>query len=708
MINALRHYGHNEPIAIFGLELQTNQRVALQLSDVEIHPLSSTNPWEAKAEALCKPLFDLTTFIDADALPVSNLTELFNFAAAGLISGGKDQEKFYGEEYQVYGFAEPFHNDRYFSSSIWSFDRTVHQDILERWASIMTLKKDDNWPGYGDQGVLNAVVCSTPGKFEQINLLPNELWSCHWTYLSHLPVLINPQKVYLRNPNGQMQRSLHTPSMPKFWDPNHFKAISKNGPIDAYVVFLKFLFEGPIRVLRGTIPDFLWNDYRRFQQVIQPLGQKRPQSPSVTAVKKKGLILRNFQSPGDILVMTAAVRDLKRWYPELNIDVRTSAQELWENNPYLSNLQESDSLILDAEYGRNQGGLIHQSNQRQDIHFLNGFIEDLNAKLGLFVKLTEFKPDIHLTAQERTAIPFMELQNVDDFWIIVSGGKNDFPAKHVPVSFWQQVIDGLPNTTFVQLGAMEQGDDPTHQHVHPPLQGSNVIDLRGRTSLRDCLTLIYHSSGVTCNVTFFMHAAAALNRPCVVVAGGREPWWWERYPGHDFLHTMGKLSCCASGGCWLAKCPKLINDVPQCLTLIKAEEVIQKIQEKKHLPSDRGKRGLMSLDEASQVSTWQDTLVISFKREIHPAKQHILIQACDLLDVLQSLRHIKFRDCYLFDCEPAADRSDVHRIWLAIQNLGEKAKKVFICRNDPPTGQWTKFLLYLGHITEQEGLKQIS
>jgi hypothetical protein len=41
------------------------------------------------------------------------------------------------------------------------------------------------------------------------------------------------------------------------------------------------------------------------------------------------LILRNFQSPGDIVMLTAAVRDLHRAHPgELLADVRTSCPDL--------------------------------------------------------------------------------------------------------------------------------------------------------------------------------------------------------------------------------------------------------------------------------------------------------------------------------------------------------------------------------------------
>src|SRR5690348_9574070 len=55
------------------------------------------------------------------------------------------------------------------------------------------------------------------------------------------------------------------------------------------------------------------------------------------------LILRNFQSPGDIVMLTAAVRDLHRCYPgRFLTDVRTSCPDLWTINPYLTPLDEHD------------------------------------------------------------------------------------------------------------------------------------------------------------------------------------------------------------------------------------------------------------------------------------------------------------------------------------------------------------------------------
>jgi ADP-heptose:LPS heptosyltransferase len=38
------------------------------------------------------------------------------------------------------------------------------------------------------------------------------------------------------------------------------------------------------------------------------------------------IFLKQNQSPGDILMLTAAVRDLKRSFPDFHINCRTSAQ----------------------------------------------------------------------------------------------------------------------------------------------------------------------------------------------------------------------------------------------------------------------------------------------------------------------------------------------------------------------------------------------
>ncbi len=306
------------------------------------------------------------------------------------------------------------------------------------------------------------------------------------------------------------------------------------------------------------------------------------------------LILRSFQSPGDIVMLTAAVRDLHRAAPgEFQIDVRTSAPELWLHNPYLTALEEQAPGVefLDMHYP-----LIHQSNTRPD-HFLHGYPHYLEERLGLRIPVTEFRGDIHLSEEERRQrleIPGVELP--ERSWIIVAGGKYDFTAKWWNPASYQAVVDHFQGRLeFVQCG--EAG------HWHPPLRG--VTNLVGKTTLREFVRLMHFAEGVVCPVTFAMHLAAAVpvpdgrpNRACVVIAGGREPPHWEAYPQHQFLHTIGQLDCCATGGCWKSRCqpvgdgdakdqhdrclrpvavqPGLL--IPQCQVLIRPADVIAAIE----------------------------------------------------------------------------------------------------------------------------------
>lgn len=304
------------------------------------------------------------------------------------------------------------------------------------------------------------------------------------------------------------------------------------------------------------------------------------------------LILRNYLSPGDIVMLTAAVRDLHLCYPGRFVtDVRTSCAELWENNPYVTPLSEEDPKVevIDCSYP-----LIDRANEAP-YHCLHGFIEFLNDRLGLAIKPTVFKGDIHLSEQEKAWYSQVhELTGEETpFWIVAAGGKYDLTIKWWDAGRFQAVVDHFRGKIqFVQVGAFG--------HYHPKLKG--VIDLRGQTDLRELVRLLYHAQGILCPVTSLMHLAAAVevkggfppNRPCVVVAGGREPVHWEAYPDHQFIHTNGALPCCTNGGCWKARtcplgdaderdqpdslCVDVVRSLPRCMDMIGSAEVIGRIQ----------------------------------------------------------------------------------------------------------------------------------
>ena len=333
------------------------------------------------------------------------------------------------------------------------------------------------------------------------------------------------------------------------------------------------------------------------------MDKARPTRSNVTVLKQtlnhfprhligRKLILQNNQAPGDILMLTAALRDLHRAHPGKYVtDVRTSSPDLWRHNPWVTPLREDDPEVerLPCHYP-----LIHRSNA-EPVHFLHGFTAYLGERLGVRIAPTAFKGDIHLTREEKAEEPLVGRLTGEarPYWVMVAGGKFDFTIKWWPTERYQAVVDHFRGRVrFVQVGLAE--------HHHPALR--DVLDLRGRLSLRELVLLMHHAAGVVCPVTLAMHLCAAVEtpkgrpplRPAVVVAGGREPPHWEAYPGHRYLHTIGQLRCCQHGGCWRSRtvplgdgsrkdqpgdlCVDVVQGLPHCMAMVTPEDVIREVE----------------------------------------------------------------------------------------------------------------------------------
>jgi len=138
---------------------------------------------------------------------------------------------------------------------------------------------------------------------------------------------------------------------------------------------------------------------------------------------KTKLILKSELSPGDICMLTATVRDLNKAHPnKFDVGVKTTAKEIWENNPYIKDLKEEDAdYVIDMHYP-----LINHSNQWA-YHFVHGYTKYLEEKLKLNIPVTYMKGDIYISDKEKSWINQIEEIDIkDDFWIINAGGKYDF------------------------------------------------------------------------------------------------------------------------------------------------------------------------------------------------------------------------------------------------------------------------------------------
>jgi hypothetical protein len=311
------------------------------------------------------------------------------------------------------------------------------------------------------------------------------------------------------------------------------------------------------------------------------------------------ILLTHGCAPGDITCLTALPRDIAAAYPgRFEILVNTHCKPLWDYNPHVRFVQGSHPpgvRHLPMSYGR----YIREANHSK-LHFVTAFHRDFQHRTGIEVPCLQPKGDFYLQPDHLSTRPIE-----GRYWVVIAGGKSDFTTKVWSAHRWQQVVNKLKEAGIhaVQCGARHRG------HSHPVLEG--VLDLVGRTDLRELLWILKHADGCIVPVTFAMHAAAALDIPCVCIAGGREHWWWEAYVNvsgvnnfgdycapvkvpHRYLHTQGLLDCCLDRGCWRNKILKKQRDsrnsyckypvpdeleqiIPKCLHMISVEHVVEAV-----------------------------------------------------------------------------------------------------------------------------------
>lgn len=316
------------------------------------------------------------------------------------------------------------------------------------------------------------------------------------------------------------------------------------------------------------------------------------------------LYLHNSCAPGDVTVMSCVARELAKQHPgKYQLHYSGSSRQLLWFNPHVYRIGGPEKprgvgAVHDLQYGRYLKEWNKPGNPR--LHFLNAYLDAFRRQTGIHLELTEPKGDLHLTDEEKAHRPIEE-----PYWLLFSGGKTDFTVKRWSAARWQQLADALSGEGIrcVQTGA--SGGN----HWNPTLSG--VFSLVGQGDLRSLMQQIYHAEGVICGITSAMHIAACFDKPCVVVAGGREPWWFEAYVNaeephfgphasgnvkmpHTYLHTETLLDCCAYGGCWKNKVqrsepdrgqlychkPAVIESrevLPMCTSMITPEHVFEAV-----------------------------------------------------------------------------------------------------------------------------------
>ena len=296
------------------------------------------------------------------------------------------------------------------------------------------------------------------------------------------------------------------------------------------------------------------------------------------ALNRKEIVFHNRQRIGDMLMFTCGVRDFKKAFPDVRVNVISIASHIWDHNPYI----DRTLIPNEANTVKIGPGELTNSSNRLDWHFANAYRVSIEKALKINIPQGESRPDIWLTEEEYNAPRVFK----EPYWIICLTGEKGWGCKMYPFEKWQEFVRQNPDKNFVQIGAKE--DNP------PRLTGANCIDYVGQTQsketgIRDLYKLFLNAEGSVGLVSFHMHLSGALYKPCVVVAGAREPVSFTRYAGHAYLSNDGMLPC-AVKACWhcnIDACTNLVHrddyarledkKVPKCADIIDPEDLTRAI-----------------------------------------------------------------------------------------------------------------------------------
>ncbi|HEY0257031.1 MAG TPA: glycosyltransferase family 9 protein [Candidatus Methylacidiphilales bacterium] len=241
-------------------------------------------------------------------------------------------------------------------------------------------------------------------------------------------------------------------------------------------------------------------------------------------------------APGDDLLCTAVFRELRK----------RGRKRIWMMSNYASlfeGRQDVERVIpvepKDREYALSGGARFlrleysrFDVERDQSVPPKRHIIAELCAQLDMTGEVA-LRPYLSLTEAERASASWADGMVATQS----SGLVGTYPMKNkqwYPERF-QAVVDSFAgNLKFVQLGSLSD-----------PLL-TDVIDLRGKTSLRETAAVLANCRLYVGNVGFLMHLARAMECASVIVYGGREAPWQSGYSCNINLYS--DLSCAP---CWL-------------------------------------------------------------------------------------------------------------------------------------------------------------
>lgn len=272
---------------------------------------------------------------------------------------------------------------------------------------------------------------------------------------------------------------------------------------------------------------------------------------------------------GDTVCLLAAMLNAADVLPDVNFVYKGNYPAVFYFSPLKPNYIGHVDRKISVQY-RDHGV---KDNTAPTGNLVEGLTASLFRHLDIQYSCKHRKPVLYLTDGE-----IDDLSHFKRCVVLNSNCQQHSSVKGYP--WWREVTALMSSTQFVLIGG-----DPRDVRDDSCF-GSNVVDLRGQTSIRGLFALVANASAVLTPPSAVCHIAAALDKPCVTITGAREPTKLTDYPTtlHMTSVCQGRRRYDRHFGCMhfvtsdSRSCEKtsLINGRPyaDCMTCIPPENVV--------------------------------------------------------------------------------------------------------------------------------------
>lgn len=286
-------------------------------------------------------------------------------------------------------------------------------------------------------------------------------------------------------------------------------------------------------------------------------------------MKRKVFRLISQGGLGDALLITPALKALKETHPGCKIILYCTHphhKHVYANNPHADVVKPAafwrsplDFICYYLKwkkfYHTGYGDLIGYGNGRTPAKIMEAVRKTAKGLIAemLDVTLKDDQVQFFLTPAEDDKARLFMAQYRQPVAIHITS--NTTANQNWEVERWEELIESLPQFTFIQIGLSTE----------TPIRGA--VDMRGKLAFRDSVALLKYASAFVGVVSSMAHATNAFGTPGVVFHGPSSPVIW----GHPNNVNLDKgLSC--------APCVDVLMHIPcpfgkKCMQQIAVAEV---------------------------------------------------------------------------------------------------------------------------------------